>query len=136
MNTVLFFVAGKPKALARPRATRRGEHAGIYQEKPPWYALVAYRADEARDGAAFDGPVRVRLDFLMPRLKKMPKREKPHVTRPDIDNLSKLILDAVTPTLIANDTQVVELQAAKRYAKVGETPGCAIEIIAAEGRER
>ena len=134
-GSVLFFVAGEPKPLARPRATRRGQHAGIYQEKPQWYALVAHEAALAGRGAAFSGPVRVRLNFLMPRLKKMPKTEKPHVTRPDIDNLSKLILDAVTPTLIANDTQVVELHAHKRYALASEVPGCAIELAAeaAEG---
>jgi len=133
---VLFFVAGEPKPLARPRATRRGQHAGIYQEKPQWYALVAHEAALRRGEGCFEGPVRVDLEFRMPRTKSLPKtREKPHVTRPDIDNLSKLILDAMTPILIANDTQVVDLRARKRYALKDEPPGCRIELAASAAKE-
>jgi len=133
--TLQFFVAGEPKPLARPRATRRGQHAGIYQEKPNWYAVVAHEAAQLSEGCCVD-PVWVRLEFRMPRTKSYPKtREKLHVVRPDVDNLAKLVLDAITPALIANDTQVVSLHATKRYAFRDETPGCLVEITAVGAQE-
>ncbi len=131
-----FFVAGEPKALARPRAVRAGEHARVYQEKAPWYAVVAYEAAQGFSGPPLEGPVRVRLGFHMKRLKKMPKTyEKPHIVKPDVDNLVKCVLDAVTGILIRDDTQVVHLVAHKQYALPDARPGCYIEIAAAAAEE-
>jgi len=53
---------------------------------------------------------------------------KSHITRPDIDKLSRSTLDGITGVLIADDSQVAFLVASKEYALSGELEGCQIEI--------
>lgn len=47
----------------------------------------------------------------------------------DIDKLSRAVLDALTGTLLHDDSQVVQLAAHKRYTTPGEYPGALITII-------
>ncbi|WP_257898915.1 RusA family crossover junction endodeoxyribonuclease [Rhodococcus qingshengii] len=65
----------------------------------------------------------------MPRPKSTPKRTTPPaVKRPDIDKISRAILDAITGVLIADDSQVVDLHATKRLAELDESHGVHIEL--------
>lgn len=55
-----------------------------------------------------------------------------HTTRPDVDNLAKLLLDAmVSAGWLTDDTRVIELVAAKRYAGDDETPGVELTVCRA-----
>ena len=47
----------------------------------------------------------------------------------DIDKLSRAVLDALTGTLLHDDSQVVQLSAQKRYTTPEERPGALITII-------
>jgi Holliday junction resolvase RusA-like endonuclease len=47
----------------------------------------------------------------------------------DIDKLSRAVLDALTGTLLHDDSQVVQLSAHKRYITPDERPGALITII-------
>lgn len=66
------------------------------------------------------GPIRVSISFFLSKPKSV-KREIPSV-KPDIDNLVKSVLDAVSKTknspalLFENDSQIVSLKAEKHYA--------------------
>lgn len=55
---------------------------------------------------------------------------QPKVTRPDVDNLTKLVLDAITDSHIAweDDGQVSTLLLRKRYADADEAPFVYIRI--------
>jgi Holliday junction resolvase RusA-like endonuclease len=72
-------------------------------------------------------PVTVVLAFSMP----MPKSQRhvragqPHTKRPDLDNLEKLVLDALNGVAYADDSQVWSKSSRKEY---GETPGIEITI--------
>ncbi len=130
---VEFEVYGIPEALPRPRAVRRGLHAGVYQEKPTWMGIVALRAQEVRRetdlAAPLTGPVRLVLDFRMRRPVGAPKRkEKPHLGRPDCSNLAKAVEDSLAPSLLFDDAVIVELIVRKRYALLGESPGCKVVL--------
>lgn len=50
------------------------------------------------------------------------------VTRPDLDKLCRSTLDALTGTLIRDDSQVVFLVASKEYTLPGELEGAQIEL--------
>ena len=52
--------------------------------------------------------------------------------RGDIDKLSRAVLDALTGTLLHDDSQVVSLNAQKRYTTHEERPGALITIIPLE----
>jgi crossover junction endodeoxyribonuclease RusA len=100
----------------------------------PWRATVA-AAVKAAVGAQVpfpDGPVTVTLKFVMPRPVSTPKRSTPPaVKRPDVDKLARAVLDGITGTAIADDSQVTLLVAHKRLAEIAETPGVVIEIAQA-----
>ena len=126
-------VLGNPRAQARPRAFRAGAHIRIHSPKEAWHTLVQYAAMQAAAAGAqrASGPTRIALEFRMPRVTGLPKRrEVEHVKKPDLDNLCKGTVDALVPVLLATDSQVVHILAAKRYALAGESPGCRIEIVA------
>lgn len=81
--------------------------------------LAVRRYHSAREGAAW----RVGVTFVY-RLVSAPKRAAgtPKATRPDLDNLTKLVLDALTESSVAfaDDGQVAELHVRKRHARADE----------------
>lgn len=85
----------------------------------PWRAVVRAEAVKALDGrAGFEGAVYVLLDFYMPRPKTV-SRLRPSV-KPDIDKLTRAILDALTDSgVVKDDGQVVSLSVEKWYALDG-----------------
>jgi Holliday junction resolvase RusA-like endonuclease len=83
------------------------------------------------------GAFKVSMRFAMPRPKshfgaKGLKASAPryHFGKPDIDNLTKLVLDVITKDgrVWRDDSQVVTLLAYKEYAKAEEKPGAWISI--------
>ena len=131
-------IIGQPEPQARPRVRRRGIiGATIYSPKSHWRQLVAFEAARFRYGAGerIAVPCEVRLFFRMTRPKRLPKAGKPHAGRPDIDNLAKSTIDGLCPAVLHNDTLITRLVAEKRYAEVGEQPGCVIEILPQEKKE-
>jgi crossover junction endodeoxyribonuclease RusA len=79
-----------------------------------------------------DMPTGVRLEFVMPRPTSTPKRSTPAAIRkPDLDKLVRAVFDAITSSgCIADDARIVQLNASKRLAELGETAGCHIRIEA------
>lgn len=61
--------------------------------------------------------VNICYSFLRPKSVKPSKRPYPSV-KPDIDNLAKLILDALQPEIIKDDALVVTLNQKKIYSSV------------------
>ena len=90
--------------------------------------------------AIFCGPVSLFVHFYMKRPKShyrtgkfsnMLKKESPmhHVTKPDIDNLAKFLLDCSNGTIIKDDSQVFQLSASKTY---DDEPRTEFTIISTE----
>lgn len=70
----------------------------------------------------FDGPIWIDLDFVFPRPEavRLDHRHRsgfspPMTSRPDLDNLVKVILDALNKTAYRDDALVCELFAHKRF---------------------
>ena len=143
MNTLSFTVLGTPKAQPRPRFSRNG-HAYDPGSADEWKDAVANAATRALILAqpqikeAIQTPVALRLEFYMPRPKSHFRKgeirviyqtEKgfSHVIKPDLDNLEKAVMDALTTAGIwKDDSQVCSKKSAKFYAN-GD-PGCAVTI--------
>lgn len=68
----------------------------------------------------------VAAEFVFPR----PKKTILSVPKPDVDNLLKLPLDAITKTqrVWADDTQIATVVSTKRWSTDGETAGVHIHI--------
>jgi Holliday junction resolvase RusA-like endonuclease len=69
-------------------------------------------------------PVRVELQFWFEKPKTV-KRQHMSV-KPDLDKLSRSVLDAITGGILKDDSQVVILNARKEY---GDKPGVLIRVM-------
>lgn len=89
----------------------------------PWAAVVSDAAAQASPSVAFPRgvPVQVQLAFALPRPTSEPKRRATApVRKPDLDKLTRLVLDACTGLVWQDDSQVVEVIARKAFV---EAPG-------------
>lgn len=88
------------------------------------------RYHDAHEGRAW----KVAITFVY-RLKHTPKRSagEPKATRPDLDNLTKLVLDSLTESMMAfaDDGQVAVLQVRKRHAWADEPAHVQLEFVPA-----
>lgn len=132
---------------AMPRRTKTGEFAGIATTYAAttwqWRGQVQQAVMDAHITPPFDGAVRLRLGFDMPRPstqllkgRKTLGRVSPSappwpVVMPDLDKLIRCVSDAITDAgLWLDDAQVVAIEAAKRY--VTTPPGVLITVSTME----
>ena len=120
-----FFVEGLPKAQPRPRFSRG--HAYNPSSADGWKAAVEVAAREHFNGRKpLEGPVTLHLLCFFPGIKKGGEW---HTKTPDVDNVAKAIMDALTAAGVwADDSQVAELHVSKAYTgkamgKVGAAIG-------------
>lgn len=136
-----FSVPGVPIAQPRVKARRAGNFLRVYTPK----TADAYKASI---GIAFmnamtsnsndvwsppNDPVCIHIKFMMPRPKSMLWKSKPmlavaHTKRPDIDNLSKAVLDSLYEIAWQDDSQVYEIVAKKFITEGNDHPRTLIRI--------
>lgn len=121
-------IPGAPVAQGRGRAipTARGIRVMDPARAKSWKGAAQVHMLAARQRAACYGPfgrplfLLVTAYFARPKsLRAMGAAWRP--SRPDVDNLSKSVLDAGNGVLWHDDDQVVRLVVEKRYAAVGES---------------
>ena len=123
------------------QGSKRHVGNGIMRETnlrlPAWRSLVS-NAALATNLPLISHPVSISITFRFLRAKGhfnksgLTPKAPIHLTskqKGDIDKLSRAILDALTGTLLLDDSQVVELSAQKRYCIQEEKPGALITII-------
>ena len=129
-DSVLVIVEGEPQGKGRPRAFRAGAGVRMFTpEKTRAYEeLVATEARKAMAGRPpLVGPCQLELTmvFAVPASWSKAKRaaalagEVVHTKKIDIDNGVKAICDAFNAIVFADDAQVTDLVARKRF---GENP--------------
>lgn len=135
---IWFFAEGIPKGQPRPRAFAVNGKARVYDAGTAegWKGCVAAAARQYLPREPLGGPLSLSVSFQMPRPKShvgkrglLPSAPREHLSKPDVDNLLKAVMDCLT-TLGAwrDDTQVVEVRASKAYA-LGKRPGASIRIM-------
>lgn len=136
---IAVFIAGDAAPQGSKRHIGRGIMIEMCKRLPDWRRDVraALLDDDGQPKARFDGPVHLELEFVRPRPKSAPKRREPTADKkPDLSKLLRAVEDAVTSAGIwRDDAQVVSVNMCKRIAKVGETPGCHLEIMEAIKKE-
>lgn len=78
-------------------------------------------------------PVRVDIQFHLPRPKSAPKYVEYPTTYPDLDKLLRVVLDELTNYLTHDDRQIVEIHSSKIYA---DPPGAIVTVYADAAPER
>lgn len=145
MREITFFAEGEPKGQPRPRAFAINGKVRMYDPATAegWKNCIAGAFLHCYPSRVepFEGLVRVTLDFWMPRPRshfrgktQELRGDAPqwHGIKPDVDNLAKAALDAITALRIwRDDALVVSLQTTKRYT-FDTPPGCYIGIYGTE----
>jgi crossover junction endodeoxyribonuclease RusA len=134
-------VLGEPQPQGSKTIVQtRGRRPRVIEDNPdtgPWRERVERHAIAALAGAdLLDGPLRLRAVFVFARPRshfgtgRNAGRLKPSAplyvrTRPDVDKLLRALGDAVTQTLITDDSRIVDVRAEKHYG----SPPCAHVVI-------
>jgi len=127
-----FFVAGNPVPKGSFRAFNNGGRPVITNNNPKtkdWEMRIAHEA-QANIGnwpPCCERAVTINLKFVMP-LPKSAKPGKDHTKRPDLDKLVRACLDGITGILIKDDSQVIGINAFKKYEDAESPPGLTITI--------
>lgn len=135
---VSFFAEGTPRPKGSVNSFGRGrcrqQNAHLLE---PWQAAIGWAA-KAAGVRRTDGPVRLVATFVFPRPKShfvggdgvrlKPTAPAFHLQTPDADKLLRAAMDALTQIAWADDKQVVDPRAPKRWARLGERAGVHIEI--------
>jgi Holliday junction resolvase RusA-like endonuclease len=133
---LMFTVPGTPVGSARPRVTRNG----TYIPKRTKMYMNDIRKRYA-DRYHFDGPVFVEIYAFFPIPKSYSKKEREllremnyaYTKKPDCDNLTKCVLDALNGIAYNDDSQVCYTLCLKEYAKPGEEPRIQVSICDMKG---
>lgn len=130
-------IPGKPRGKARPRFYRG--HAYTEQETREYERLAATLYMNAANGMFFPAgtSVFVSVKAVYPIPKRATKKTREEIqrgdtlpfSRPDIDNVLKIILDSLNGVAYVDDTQVCSISASKAY---GDEPCVFVSISDAQ----
>ena len=132
-----FDVPAVPVAQPRQKHAMIGGHLRNYT--PTKHPVNAFKAScRTAASAVYDGPplrvaLRLTLTFLLPRpiamfWKKKDMPRVPHTKKPDIDNLSKSVKDALSNLVWHDDSLISHLNATKFIASGYEQPHVRVKV--------
>lgn len=136
--TFNIIIPGKPMGKQRPKATLRGSHAGVYTPKNTINyenLVVTMFHQKYHDVKPIEGAIKGTIIAFYPIPSSASKKNKEkmlnHIIRPivkpDLDNIEKIIYDALNGIAYKDDSRIVEQRCAKFYS---ETPR--VEVIITE----
>ena len=135
-RSISFIIYGEPTPKGRPRVTKKG----AYTPKKTRVAEKSFQAQALswRPSELFKGPLRLHIEFHRSIPKSFSKKKIEGIyageifptTKPDLDNLVKLVKDAMNHIFYHDDSQVIELYAKKIYADV---PRIDVKLVEIEG---
>ena len=110
---IQFTVPGPPVPQSRPRVFRNGGVKSDSEKVSGYKQAIQLLCPRRKP---LFGPVRLRVEAIMPRPKKVPKGKVYHDSRPDLDNIVKAVQDALNGLAFFDDSQIAEIVASKEIA--------------------
>lgn len=139
-SSLTIVIPGVPVAWARTARGFGARKGGSYSSFTPerqrsWKAVAQAHMAAARVGRGlFDGPLSLSILAVWPRPKSLRRSLGAgrlwRTSRPDADNVGKLVADAAIGVLYADDSVVVRLEVEKFVAAAGEAPR--VEVVVRE----
>jgi len=128
MKKISLKFLGEPVAKGRPKISSFGGFARAYTPKKTRMAEADIRAQlmpQLPEGwNAMEGPVSMTAIFYRTRPKSTSKRLNYPITKPDLDNLLKLLTDSLSGIIFKDDAQIILLTAWKQFGE----PSIAVEL--------
>ena len=133
--TITFVVPGKPEGKQRPKGTKTGRH--YTPKKTVDYEKKIRACYSIQGGKRFEGAVFVGVTAYMPIPKNTTKKERALIEagellptkKPDVDNVLKVVLDALNGIAYDDDKQVTRSLSRKRYAYGDHKTECIVVTI-------
>lgn len=131
-DEITFFVPGRPFSKKRPRfgkgRTYTDPETEAAESAVRWYAKRAFGSQEP-----WVGPVCLECRFVFKRAKRTKSVGWRHIYKPDLDNLEKLVMDALNPHAEwhgawLDDSQVAGKHAAKNWASDEDFEGTTVTV--------
>lgn len=131
-----FTIDGLPVAKGRPRVTRNGTYTPAKTKN--YEKLVQLYFNNQYKGDPLEGPLRLTIDFYMYIPKNTSKKRRKlknnkailPTKKPDFDNLTKSITDALNKLAYKDDNQIVEAHICKYYS---DDPRAVVKIETIKG---
>lgn len=129
-----FYVCGKPQGKARPRFSRKSGtvYTPTQTKKYEEFIAMKYRLAHGEKRKSF---VFVDIMAIFPIPKSWSKRDRKEAARgaifpgkPDVDNIIKVVLDALNGVAYDDDKQVIAVACQKGYQKDDEKPGLYVTV--------
>ena len=116
-------IYGEPVAKGRPKIAVRGRFPVVYTPKKTRDAEDSFLAQaiKQKPDKPLEGPLSVVIEFYKIKPKSYPKSVKFWTKKPDLDNMIKLVLDALNKVFFIDDAQIVHLISRKEYDDVPRT---------------
>lgn len=129
-----FIIPGKPIEKKRARFTAASGFPRAYSIQHKDENLVRSIITETlpKNFKPIEGPLLLIIGFLMPLPKSYSKKKKDsivglfHNKKPDLTNLIKFYEDALNGVLYADDSQIVKIDAYKRWS---DEPKTCIQLV-------
>lgn len=121
-----FMIPGKPRGKGRPRFTRNG-HTYTDQKTRAYEDLtkaIFHRLSSEPIPEGYFIRVRIVAHYMIPKSASKADKAKmiagfyPVKAKPDIDNIAKIVLDALNGEAWRDDAQVTELNVKKVYSTI------------------
>lgn len=132
-----FFIPGKPTGKGRPRVCRNVTYTPKETKDYETLVRTCYKQKYGdKEPIPTKTPVEVEIYAYFKIPKSMPKKQKELIennelfptVKPDGDNISKIILDALNGLAYADDNQVTDLTIYKQYATTDAAVGVLVNI--------
>ena len=126
------FIPILPQGKSRPKTVRLKNgmsHSYTPEATVSAEQAIRWHVSQVWHDAPLDEPISVAMVFVMPKPKSKPKKAIWPTGKPDVDNVSKLVMDALNGLLWRDDSRVVGMALTKVY---GEKPGIHLEVMKPE----
>lgn len=129
-------IHGDPVGQGRPRFSRRrdGVHTYNPERSEAWRSVAVETMCCHWDGGPIDAPCTVEVRAVLQRPKRLMRRCDPEwrlpcPCKPDVDNVAKAVLDALTEAkVLSDDARVVRLVVTKHYTAMDEGPRVEVDV--------
>ena len=122
-----FFVEGLPSPQGSKKHIGNGRMIESSKTLPKWRKAIKAAAEQHHTGEPIDQPVKVTVDFFMPKPAK-PMFDMP-ATAPDADKLERAVGDGLEQGgLLKNDSRIVGWCSWEHWAEEGEPTGALIRV--------
>lgn len=134
-------VPGEPVAKGRPRFMRNG-HTYTPEKTTRWEHLAILAASLDHDGPPLPWPLKVRLTAFFQTPASWPLWRKQeaeagnvvHTSKPDADNLAKIVGDALNGVVWIDDAQIVDMSVRKYYSNAPRVEICVDRVLSLTGK--